>query len=223
MVPAPSHRVSRVPWYSGSCCARFGFAYGAFTLSGRSFQFLSAAFPRALCSPYPSMLRILVWASPVSLAATSGIDFSFLSSGYLDVSVRRVPPAWLWIHHAVAEDFSAGFPHSDICGSVPVCSSPQLFAAYRVLLRPLVPRHPPCAFSCLTLFHGGIFQTAHEPLPLLRLAWRRTGSFFLLFLLFSDVVYRVLQTFDNRFNGWFSSSPSIWFWFQYSVFKVQTD
>ena len=43
----------------------------------------------------------------------------------------------------------AGFPHSDICGSSPVCRSPQLFAAYHVLLRRLVPRHSPYALSCL--------------------------------------------------------------------------
>ena len=128
-----------------------GFTYGAFTLSGRSFQFRSATLTLALCSPYPGMLRIPVWAHPVSLAATPGIEFSFFSSSYLDVSVRRVPPAWLWIHHAVTEVCSAGFPHSDIGGSVPVCSSPQLFAAYHVLLRPLVPRHPPRAFCCLTI------------------------------------------------------------------------
>ena len=44
-----------------------------------------------------------------------------------------------------------GFPHSDICGSKDICSSPQLFAAYHVFLRLLVPRHPPCALSCLTI------------------------------------------------------------------------
>ena len=44
-----------------------------------------------------------------------------------------------------------GLPHSDICGSVLVCSSPQLFAAYHVLLRLLVPRHSPCALCSLTV------------------------------------------------------------------------
>src|SRR2546422_2185931 len=44
----------------------------------------------------------------------------------------------------------AGFPHSDIPGSKPVCGSPRLFAAYHVLRRLLVPRHPPCALSSLT-------------------------------------------------------------------------
>ena len=75
---------------------------------------------------------------------------SFSSSGYLDVSVPRVPPAWLWIHHAVAEVCSAGFPHSEISGSMDMCSSPKLIAAYHVFHRLLVPRHPPCALLCLT-------------------------------------------------------------------------
>ena len=43
-----------------------------------------------------------------------------------------------------------GFPHSDICGSQAICASPQLFAAYRVLLRLLMPRHSPCALYSLT-------------------------------------------------------------------------
>ena len=44
----------------------------------------------------------------------------------------------------------AGFPHSDIHGSLDICSSPWLFAAYHVFHRLSVPRHPPCALSCLT-------------------------------------------------------------------------
>ena len=44
-----------------------------------------------------------------------------------------------------------GFPHSDIPGSKLVCSSPRLFAAYRVLHRLLAPRHSPCALSSLTI------------------------------------------------------------------------
>ena len=43
-----------------------------------------------------------------------------------------------------------GFPHSDIRGSLDICSSPRLFAAYHVFLRLPVPRHPPCALSSLT-------------------------------------------------------------------------
>ncbi len=44
---------------------------------------------------------------------------------------------------------TAGLLHSDILGSTLACRSPRLFAAYRVLLRLLMPRHPPCALISL--------------------------------------------------------------------------
>ena len=74
----------------------------------------------------------------------------FSSSGYLDVSVHRVPFHSLWIGLWILEVFSSRFPHSDIHGSMLICSSPWLFAAYHVFLRLLVPRHPPCALFSLT-------------------------------------------------------------------------
>ena len=40
--------------------------------------------------------------------------------------------------------------HSDIPGSKFDCNSPRLFAAYHVLLRLSMPRHPSCALSSLT-------------------------------------------------------------------------
>jgi hypothetical protein len=46
-----------------------------------------------------------------------------------------------------------GLSHSDIRGSTLFCSSPQLFAALHVLHRLSVPRHPPCALSCLLANH----------------------------------------------------------------------
>ena len=72
----------------------------------------------------------LVWANPRSLATTNGITFVFSSSGYLDVSVLRV-----CFHCWILYLQYSGLPHSDICGSHRVCQSPQLFAAYHVLLR----------------------------------------------------------------------------------------
>ena len=72
----------------------------------------------------PLDARTQVWALPVSLAATPGIDVSFSSSGYLDVSVHRVPSVHLWIQCTVTEVCSAGFPHSEIYGSMDMCSSP---------------------------------------------------------------------------------------------------
>ena len=46
-----------------------------------------------MCGPYPNAITALVWAAPISLATTFGIAFAFFSSGYLDVSVPRVPSA----------------------------------------------------------------------------------------------------------------------------------
>ena len=136
--------------YSGSRLADSNFAYGAFTLSGWLSQNHSAIVIRSIVRSEPRDARIPVWALPVSLAATPGIDVSFFSSGYLDVSVHRVPLHTLWIGVWILEVCSSGFPHSDICGSMDICSSPQLFAAYHVFLRLLVPRHPPCALVRLT-------------------------------------------------------------------------
>ena len=147
MVPLTSRRVSRVPRYSGSCRVSSGFGYGALTLSGRLFQSRSPAVTESLMQSEPRDARITVWALPRSLAATYGIEFSFFSSGYLDVSVPRVPLHTLWIGVWIHEVCSCGFPHSEISGSMDICSSPKLIAAYHVFLRPLVPRHPPCALS----------------------------------------------------------------------------
>ena len=76
--------------------------------------------------------------------------FSFSSSGYLDVSVHRVPGLHLWIQYRPHEVCSCRFPHSDIHGSRVICTSPWLFAAYHVFHRLSVPRHPPCALLRLT-------------------------------------------------------------------------
>ena len=102
--------------------------------------------------PNPSMharwFGLFRFRSP--LLTESHVVFS--SSGYLDVSVHRVPFHTLWIGVWMTEVCSAGFPHSDISGSMDICSSPKLFAAYHVFHRLLVPRHPPCALLRLTNF-----------------------------------------------------------------------
>nr|AOE11741.1 hypothetical protein [uncultured bacterium] len=84
---------------------------------------------------------ILVWAVPISLAATIGIINYFLflrvlrcfSSPGLLLSVTGLQPA--------------GLPHSEIYGSKVMCTSPQLIAAYHVLHRLCKPRHPPFALN----------------------------------------------------------------------------
>ena len=169
MVPAYSHKVSRVSWYSGYRLLLKPFAYVAFTLSGWSFQGHLARLNLWILRSEPQNARTLVWALPRSLAATYGITVVFFSSGYLDVSVHRVPPVYLWIQYTVHEGSSCGFPHSDIHGSLVICTSPWLFAAYHVFHRLLVPRHPPCALISLT---NRIYSVRYFG----------SGSFFLAFL-----------------------------------------
>ena len=74
------------------------FGYRAFTCCGGPFQIASPT--SFLCNSMLSVLQpqeasFLVWALPVSLAATQGIDVSFSSSRYLDVSVP-------WVCHGYA-------------------------------------------------------------------------------------------------------------------------
>ena len=128
MVPAPSVKVPRVSTYSGYRHVTSSFAYGAFTLSGWLSQNHSATLSKSIPRSEPRGAR----------------------TGYLDVSVHRVPLHTLWIGVWIHEVCSCGFPHSEISGSMDICSSPKLFAAYHVFHRLLVPRHPPCALSCIT-------------------------------------------------------------------------
>ena len=73
----------------------------------------------------------------------------------------------LFIQCTVLQYCCSGFPHSDICGSIDICSSPQLFAACHVLLRLLMPRHSPYALYSLILssqktfcFSGALLRTS---------------------------------------------------------------
>ena len=72
-------------------------------------------------------------AGPISLATTFGVSVDFLSLSYLDVSVHSV--RFITLFYSDNDDLAAGFPHSDISGSMPIHNSPELFAMYHVLLR----------------------------------------------------------------------------------------
>ena len=91
MVPPASHRISRVPRYSGtsylSSPSLTGLSPSLVPLS-RSFR--SAIF-RCRRPATPDVRRPPVWPLSFSLATTKEIEFSFFSSGYLDVSLPRVP------------------------------------------------------------------------------------------------------------------------------------
>ena len=150
MVPAYSVKVPRVSTYSGFRHANRPFTYGAFTLSGRPSQAVLLSLLDNFRGPNPGMhaprFGLFRFRSP--LLTESHVVFS--SSGYLDVSVHRVPFLKLCIGLRILEVCSSGFPHSDISGSKDICSSPKLFAAYHVFHRLLVPRHPPYALSSMT-------------------------------------------------------------------------
>ena len=59
------------------------------------------------------------------------------------------------------------FPHSEISGSMLICSSPKLIAAYHVFHRLPVPRHSPCALVRLTFqtFFWNIWYPLDSLLP----------------------------------------------------------
>ena len=151
MVPASSHKVSRVSWYSGSCRACSAFGYGAFTLYGRPSQVRSPSIAGSLVQSEPRGARTPVWALPVPLAATPGIDVSFSSSGYLDVSVRRVPFHTLWIGVWIHGMVHVGFPIQTSPARwvfAPPRSFSQLITSF---IGSQCLRHPPYALCILTL------------------------------------------------------------------------
>ena len=56
------------------------------------------------------------------------------------------------------------FPHSEISGSLLICSSPKLIAAYHVFHRLPVPRHSPCALVRLTISNYSLYENGLYPL-----------------------------------------------------------
>ncbi len=84
-----------------------------------------------------------VWAIPRPLAATDGITICFLFLRVIRCfsSPRSLSPSL----DGNTLTSQGGLPHSEICGSTRLCRSPQLIAAWHVLLRLLEPRHPPYA------------------------------------------------------------------------------
>ena len=99
MVPAFSHKIPRVPWYSGYSYLFSHFAYGIVTL----FDHFSNMFGYAIVnvrSPLPRCISLYsgLGSSPFARHYSENHLLIFSSSGYLDVSVPRVPLAKLCIH-----------------------------------------------------------------------------------------------------------------------------
>ena len=91
MVPPASHRISRVPRYSGtnslSSPSPTRLSLSSVTLS----SVFGSPIVRFRLPATPVVRRPPVWPLTSSLATTKVIEFSFFSSGYLDVSLPRVP------------------------------------------------------------------------------------------------------------------------------------
>ena len=87
----------------------------------------------------------------------------------------------------------SGFPHSDIPGSKLICSSPGLIAAYHVLHRLLVPRHPPYALCNLTK-NPKALHTLHPK------GAQRVGRCSLRLFSFQRTKYRLRTDFSGRAN-----------------------
>ena len=68
----------------------------------------------------------------------------FSSGGSLDTPILKFSVTYLSMN-------PGEFPHSEISGSMLICSSPKLIAAYHVFHRLPVPRHSPCALVRLTI------------------------------------------------------------------------
>ena len=128
MVPPCSDRISRVPPYSRIVedITRTGLSP---TLARLSRRF------RLIFDDH--------WPGPRSLATTSGVSVDVLSSGYLDVSVRRVRFAGLWIQPAMTHKGRVSpFGDPRINGRSP------LPAAYRSVLRPSSPLSAKASTKC---------------------------------------------------------------------------
>ncbi len=164
MVFPASHRVSRARWYSGSQVG------GTLRFRLRDCHPLWSAFPDRSpngCSS-PGALEV----APPCLRQPprhNGFDLTWRRFGLFPVRspllgeslLISLPPGTEMFHFPgfAARPYGfrpdslgftpAGFPHSDSSGSTPVSDSPELFAARRVLLRLLLPRHPPSALCRL--------------------------------------------------------------------------
>ena len=164
MVLTYSHWITRVPWYSGYPPSEIDFAYKAITLFRPVFQPCSAIDPSNYAGPKPhrnKFLRFGLFRFRSPLLTKSLIYFLFLRVLRCFSSPGSLLPHYLGscgdtvalptVGFPIRKSADGGFPHSEICGSRLICSSPQLIAACHVLLRRLVPRHPPYALISFNL------------------------------------------------------------------------
>ena len=133
MVHPSSLRIPRVRRYSGFCSLPFRFRLSGSHTLRRAFPCASANSRIRYAVRTPEILLPPVWPLPRSLATTCGISVDFSSSGYLDVSVPRVPRVRLFYSPHAVWFFTIRVPPF---GYLRVKAYLQLTAAYRSLSRP---------------------------------------------------------------------------------------
>ena len=83
---------------------------------------------------------------------------------------------YYWFIYGLQSFNSAGFPHSDSHGSRLISSSPWIFAAFHVLRRLSVPRHPPLALCSFTFISLNVFLHSPKFFGLLKLLSLKTAA-----------------------------------------------
>ena len=148
MVPDDSDRSPRAPPYSGVSMTRC-------SLPVREYHPLRRDFPDASGSCIRYFLEILQPRKVRKLHGLGSSRFDRHYSGnrsfFLFLRVLRCfsSPGSLSVFRVCGLQ-PHGLPHSDTAGSIRVCQSPDIFAAYRVLPRLRKPRHPPYALASLS-------------------------------------------------------------------------
>ncbi len=139
MGPANSHRISRVPRYSGYCQVHSLFRIQDFHLLRSNFPVCSSITNESTLQSYnPNIAEtVLVWAGPRSLATTKGITFVFSSYGYLDVSVPHVRSPLCGVSlgiHRLPLSILSPFRTQTFCKSTDGCILIAIFFALRCFL-----------------------------------------------------------------------------------------
>ena len=143
MVAADSDRIPRVPPYSGSKPRLTNLPLRDYHPLRWDFPDPSGSLIKLRGLPLQPRLRL----NAIGLGSSHFARHYFGNrSFFLFLQVLRCFSSLRSLHLKMVHSLQlCGFPHSDIPGSLPVCKSPGLFAAYHVLLRLRKPRHPPFA------------------------------------------------------------------------------
>ena len=154
MVLPASHRVSRVPWYSGCQSESLSFRLQGFHLLWPAFPDSSTRIKfcnsiRLVRNPRQASLPGLGYSRFARRYLGNRLFFLFLRVLRCFSSPGSLYPVYVF-NWEYLDITLGGFPHSDIPGSKPAFGSPRLFADCYVLLRLLTPRHSPCALCSLT-------------------------------------------------------------------------